>query len=494
MGTWNFNYDAVDRLTTASAGSNAPTAFQNQNATWSYDSYGNRTAQSFTNGANSNWAYYNSANNRITSASTAPGGFLPDASGNTLYDGTNRYWYDAEGRICAVQNQAVGGLSVTQYVYDAEGARIGKGTLSAAPSSYTATCAPPLGSGFTLTARYLVDLGGDQVTELNTTSGSLAWAHSNVFSAARLTATYDTNGLHYELADPLGTKRIQANISGQVEESWSSLPFGDALAGTQNPALATAGDATEHHFTGKERDTESGNDYFGARYYASSMGRFMSPDWSSSPEPVPYANLENPQSLNLYSYVGNNPLGRRDADGHCAGWLQWLCNAAQSVKNGFEGYGLHTDATVKKNIEAERKWILQGATDQGSIKTINGWDQRKVNDVYKCMNNSACMQALAAAVSTVTQWGWPGQEGYNNAKNQLNKVNTPEGTVDNQTLGGKVPTQDEAVRMIEESGGKVERIEEGHGPDSVSHHDYPHINYTTADGAKGTIQIQSVQQ
>jgi len=253
-------------------------------------------------------------------------------------------------------------------------------------------------------------------------------------------------------------------------------------------------DAVRSRYTGKERDTESGNDYFGARYYASSMGRFMSPDWSSSPEPVPYANLENPQSLNLYSYVLNNPLGRRDADGHCAGWLQWLCNAAQSVKNGFEGYGLHTDATVKKNIEAERKWILQGATDQGSIKTINGWDQRKVNDVYKCMNNSACMQALAAAVSTVTQWGWPGQQGYNDAKNQLNKVNTPEGTVDNQTLGGKVPTQDEAVRMIEESGGKVERIEEGHGPDSVSHHDYPHINYTTADGAKGTIQIQSVQQ
>ena len=31
-------------------------------------------------------------------------------------------------------------------------------------------------------------------------------------------------------------------------------------------------------FTGKERDSESGNDYFGARYYAASMGRFMSPD------------------------------------------------------------------------------------------------------------------------------------------------------------------------------------------------------------------------
>ena len=69
--------------------------------------------------------------------------------------------------------------------------------------------------------------------------------------------------------------------------------------------------------TGKERDTESGNDYFGARYYASSMGRFLSPDWSAKEDPVPYAQLEDPQSLNLYSYVRNNPLTRVDADGHC---------------------------------------------------------------------------------------------------------------------------------------------------------------------------------
>jgi RHS repeat-associated protein len=70
-------------------------------------------------------------------------------------------------------------------------------------------------------------------------------------------------------------------------------------------------------YTGKERDTESGNDYFGARYYASSMGRFMSPDWSDDPKPVPYADLENPQTLNLYSYAGNNPLTRTDPNGHC---------------------------------------------------------------------------------------------------------------------------------------------------------------------------------
>jgi RHS repeat-associated protein len=70
-------------------------------------------------------------------------------------------------------------------------------------------------------------------------------------------------------------------------------------------------------FTGNERDTESGNDYFGARYYASAMGRFMSPDWSAKAEPVPYSKLDDPQTLNLYSYVGNNPLVRTDQDGHC---------------------------------------------------------------------------------------------------------------------------------------------------------------------------------
>jgi RHS repeat-associated protein len=59
-------------------------------------------------------------------------------------------------------------------------------------------------------------------------------------------------------------------------------------------------------YTGKERDAESGLDYFGARYYASNMGRWMSPDWSAKAQPVPYAKLDNPQSLNLYAYVFNS--------------------------------------------------------------------------------------------------------------------------------------------------------------------------------------------
>ena len=169
-----------------------------------------------------------------------------------------------------------------------------------------------------------MDQGGGQVTEMSEQSGEV-WKHSNVFSAARLTATYDYNsgngGLHYELADPLGSKRVQANTTGIVEEWYVSLPYGDGLTPIPNPACTAANycyaeDATEHHFTGKERDTESGNDYFEARYYSSAMGRFMSPDWSAKEEPVPYAKLDNPQSLNLYAYVMNNPMDRTDPDGH----------------------------------------------------------------------------------------------------------------------------------------------------------------------------------
>ena len=91
----------------------------------------------------------------------------------------------------------------------------------------------------------------------------------------------------------------------------------DLMAMTQSAVCTTGVCFAPSRSTGKERDTESGNDYFGARYYSSDAGRFLTPDWSAKVEPVPYAKLDDPQTLNLYSYVGNNPLARADADGHC---------------------------------------------------------------------------------------------------------------------------------------------------------------------------------
>jgi len=74
--------------------------------------------------------------------------------------------------------------------------------------------------------------------------------------------------------------------------------------------------AQNYKFEGKERDTETGNDDFGARYYSNHFGRWLSPDWSAVPAPVPYANLTNPQTLNLYGMVSDNPESFADLDGH----------------------------------------------------------------------------------------------------------------------------------------------------------------------------------
>jgi RHS repeat-associated protein len=113
---------------------------------------------------------------------------------------------------------------------------------------------------------------------------------------------------------------------------------------------------SERLFTGKERDTESGNDYFGARYYSSNDARFMSPDWSAKVEPVPYAKIADPQTLNLYSYVGNNPLSWTDRDGHygCKGTKQ----QCQTFKNALAAVQ-KADAGLKKGT-FERKRLDGG--------------------------------------------------------------------------------------------------------------------------------------
>lgn len=85
-------------------------------------------------------------------------------------------------------------------------------------------------------------------------------------------------------------------------------------------STTTSPDANHYKFTGKELDDETGLYNYGARYYGPALGRFITPDWSAVPVPVPYADLTNPQTLNQYSYVGGNPASKADPDGHEAGY------------------------------------------------------------------------------------------------------------------------------------------------------------------------------
>ncbi len=253
------------------------------------------------------------ANNQIASTNARGVATQPyyDESGDVLSDGANQYLYDAEGRICAVSSTVAGVTMMTGYMYDADGTRVSKGAIQ------QWSCNPTTAQYATQTD-YILGLGGEQFSEYAMQpNNTLAWVHTNVWAVGRLLATYAQGStssqpmaglLHFYLDDPLGTRRAQTDFAGNPEQTCSSLPYGDAESCAPSP--------TEHLFTGKERDIESGNDYFGARYYASTMGRWMSPDWSVKVMPVPYAKLDNPQSLNLYAYVGNNPLIRFDVDGH----------------------------------------------------------------------------------------------------------------------------------------------------------------------------------
>jgi RHS repeat-associated protein len=89
-------------------------------------------------------------------------------------------------------------------------------------------------------------------------------------------------------------------------------PFPMMVQGTTTPSV----DGNHYKFTGKELDDETGLYNYGARYYSPGIGRYMTPDWSAKPVPIPYANFKDPQTLNLYSYVRNNPTSLPDPDGH----------------------------------------------------------------------------------------------------------------------------------------------------------------------------------
>ena len=222
----------------------------------------------------------------------------------------------------------------------AEGNRVAKGSIS------TWSCDTTV-NGFVATTAYVLGPHGEQLTEMTNNSGAWQWAHTNV-EAGGLSATYDgdlsqkTAGpLYFHLSDWLGTRRQQTDYAGNPLLDFTGLPYGDGLS-TIPVSTTDAADATEHHFTGHERDAESGNDYFGARYFSSNMGRFMTPDWSAKEDPVPYAKLDNPQTLNLYAYMDNNPLGGVDPNGHdgnkptgCSGSNAAICaQIANLMTNG----------------------------------------------------------------------------------------------------------------------------------------------------------------
>ena len=168
----------------------------------------------------------------------------------------------------------------------------------------------------------------------------------------------------YYHGDHLGSSRQMTNADGYPVWEATYLPYG------QERAVAGSSASVNHYkFTGKERDGESGLDYFGARYYASAQGRFLSADWSATPTPVPYADFSSPQSLNLYAYVNNNPMNSTDPDGHCCEEVKAF--AAGFVKGGVKGTLAMGAAAALGAIPGVRELVLSKMAQEQAKELTN---------------------------------------------------------------------------------------------------------------------------
>ena len=229
--------------------------------------------------------------------------------------------YDAESRIVSVTASTMPAIS---YVYDGEGRRVLK----------------TVGS---VTTELVYDGMGELVTEYGGTA----------------TASDPTI---YLTSDWLGsTRMVTAPASGtsqpKVVELRDYAPFGEELglavggrgvkyAPPTYPSVVP--DAVGQKFTGKQRDAESGLDYFGARYFSGAQGRFTSPDPLLSS-----AHILSPQSWNRYSYALNNPLRFTDPLG------LYVCNGASSECRDFE--------SALKDVERARNTYKKGSAQYNAL-------------------------------------------------------------------------------------------------------------------------------
>ncbi|MBL1278764.1 MAG: VCBS repeat-containing protein [Fluviicola sp.] len=123
------------------------------------------------------------------------------------------------------------------------------------------------------------------------------WDESNDSSV-----TTGSNKTHYQLSNHLGSTSMELNVNGQLISYEEYFPFGGTAFTTGSSAMEVK--LKEYRYTGKERDDATGLYYYGARYYAPWMGRWLNPD--------PAGTVDG---LNLFRFVRNNPIKLIDPNG-----------------------------------------------------------------------------------------------------------------------------------------------------------------------------------
>ncbi len=302
-GNWSFTYDPMNRLKTAAGPTGA--------LSYTIDAFGNKYQQTLTSGTGpSPQGYQPGSNNALTG-----NGLTYDQSGNVTYDGYNRYIYDVEGRLYQVGNSIC-------YIYDGDGDRVARTNCNVSGAGW--------GHMTGVLSEYLYDTDHHLLSEVNVASQLMAngniWAGNQLVAQDAPDANVTTaTATQLRITDQVGSLRGLLDLGEHVVQSCTSFPYGDG---------ATCSTPADQFFTGKERDAETTFDYFGARYYNSTLGRFISPD----PSGLQYADPSNPQSLNLYSYAQNNPLSNIDPTGLDCVYFNDAGNGVESVdRNSSSG-------------------------------------------------------------------------------------------------------------------------------------------------------------
>ena len=263
----SYTYDELNRIKTAqSAAASGADCWGLQ---FGYDIWANLLSAAVTKCTAPALNLTVNTSNRITNT-----GFTYDAAGNLTADGSYTYQWDAESRMKSLNTTSV------LYTYDGDGRRVKKSTGKL----------------------YWNNLAGDSIAESdlagNLTDEFIFLGGKRI--ARRKVATGEVN---YYFADHLGNSRVVTNSSGAILDDADFYPFG-------GERVVTSTSGNTYKFTGKERDTESNLDYFGERYYQSTLGRFLTTD----PAGVD-SRPQNPQSWNKYVYGLNHPLRYLDPNG-----------------------------------------------------------------------------------------------------------------------------------------------------------------------------------
>ena len=263
---------------------------------YGYDRWGNRTS-SATKGTVTNFMAC-STDCGVDATTNRISNWRYDAAGNPIGISTSTLQWDGAGRL-----ESIDSGSTASYSYDHLGRRI----LKRAPSDNT---------------QYFYDVTGKVLWEFDPDgTGDRQKMVRAYFNGRLFTSTGDAAaGSHTVYTDHLGTPRLKLHVMTAASEARDDYyPFGQQV----NTVVDAAHD---RRFTGQERDAESGLDYFGARYYHSVAGRFLSVD------PVlDSADPTNPQSWNRYAYTFNNPLKYVDKTGEIVETAWDLLNVALGV-------------------------------------------------------------------------------------------------------------------------------------------------------------------